>query len=180
MAISYPPKYRYTLFEPWDKEAFEFIKSIASAKQFPKIVGDRNNINQFLTALIRTQKSLHDWRDFLVDVLAQAKQGAINTPVLNKKYPPNSVSLADPAWVTYEEDKIVSGFIDELATRKVDFIGTGEEVSEFTMRFILGQLAHDWEWTIMMIWEMLGKENKISLARLNKEMKNFDYLKLFE
>jgi len=48
------------------------------------------------------------------------------------------------------------------------------------MRFLLGQLGHDWEWTIMMIWEMLGNENGINVKQLNEEMKNFDYLGLFQ
>ena len=29
MAINYPPQYRYSLFDQWDKDAFELIKKIA-------------------------------------------------------------------------------------------------------------------------------------------------------
>lgn len=181
MSIHYPPKYRYALFEPWDKEAFEFIKQVARSKGYPKITGDEKGKNHFLVSLIRTQKSLHGWRDFLVDVLNEMKKSSkIDVEYFNAKYSPESISKETPAWVTYEEDKIVSDFIDELETRKIDFIGNDDEISEFILRFILGQLSYDWEQTIMMIWEMLGDGNKLSVRELNKELKNFDYLRLFE
>lgn len=176
-----PPYYRYSLFQEWDKEAFGQLKEIAETKQFSEIKGSPNDKNQFLITLIRTQKSLHDWSDLLKDVLKQVKENdIINTSLLNKKYPPESIGKDIPAWVTYEEDKIVNDFIDELGSKKVNFIGTDHEMAEFIIRFILGQLGHDWEQTIMMIWEMLGDKNELSLRELNREMKNFDYLKLFE
>ncbi len=181
MTIHSPPQYRYSLFKPWDKEAFTLIKEIARTRNYPRILGTKEDKNQFLIMLIRTQKAMHDWRQFLVDTMDQVKKiGVIDTKFLNKKYPSESVKKGTPTWVTYKEDKIVSGFIDGLARKKIDFVGTEQEISEFTMRFILGQLGHDWKWTIMMIWEMLGNKNKISVKELNKEMKNFDYLKLFE
>lgn len=181
MPIHNPPQYRYALFESWDKEAFGFIKQMGSQKNYPKITGTEDDKNKFLIALIRTQKSLHNWRDFLKDMLTQIMHnGVIDTKSLNEKYPPESISKEKPAWVTYEEDKIVNNFIDELAIRKVKFVGTDEEIAEFTMRFLLGQLGHDWEWTIMMIWEMLDNENSINVKQLNEEMKNFDYLGLFQ
>lgn len=180
MAINNPPKYRYSFFEEWDREAFETIKNIAKTNFFPQITGSKKDKNQFLTTLIRTQKSLNDWRDFLKDTLDQIKSsGTINTKELNERYPPESIGKNVPEWVTYEEDKIVSNFIDELETRRIDFIGEDKEISEFVLRFILGQLGHDWEQTIMMIWELLGNENKVYLKALNEELKNFDYLKIF-
>ena len=181
MVLYNPPKYRYALFEKWDQEAFKYIKETAKIKNYPQIPGDREDKNRFLTILIRTQKSLHDWRDLLVDILVQVKtSGVIDTKLLNKKYQPESVSKEVPPWVTYEDDKIVSEFIDALETRKIGFLGTDDEISEFVMRFILGQLGNDWESVIMMIWEMLGDENSIQVKDLNREMINFDYLRLFE
>lgn len=180
MPIHNPPQYRYSLFDRWDKDAFSFIKQIAKTKNYPTILGDSEDKNQFLIALIRTQKSLHGWRELLEDTLEQVKlNNTIDIPILNNKYSPKSIAKDIPNWVTYEEDKIVSNFIDELSERKIDFIGTDEEISEFVMRFILGQLGHDWEQTIMMIWEMLGAESSISVKELNSELKNFDYMKLF-
>jgi len=181
MAIKYPPQYRYSLFEAWDKKTFELITKIAKTKNYPKVLGSKKDKNQFLITLIRTQKALHDWRDFLIDTFDQIKRNnAIDTPTLNKKYPPSSISKEKPEWVTYEEDRIVSDFIDDLETKKIDFLGSDQELAEFVVRFTLGQLGHDWEWTIMMIWEMLGKEDSLSLEELNQEMKNFDYLNLFK
>lgn len=181
MSIHNPPFYRYSLFEQWDKDTFIFLKQLAKDKKFPKILGDKEDKNQFLITLIRTQKALHAWRDMLKDVMQQVKENnIIDTVSLNKKYPAPSIVKDLPAWVTYEEDKIVNSFIDELETRKVTFKGTNEEISEFVLRFILSQLGHDWEQTIMLIWEMLGEENDLSVNKLNEEMRNFDYLKLFE
>ncbi len=181
MSIHNPPQYRYALFDQWDKEAFDYIKRIGKQKSYPKITGTEKDKNKFLVALIRTQKSLHDWRDFLKDILTQIKQnGAIDTKSLNDKYPTETIGKEVPAWVTYEEDKIVNDFIDELATRKVSFVGSDEDISEFVVRFLLGQLGHDWEQTIMMIWELLGKNDQFSIKDLNEEMKNFDYLKIFD
>lgn len=181
MTIHKIPQYRYALFKPWDKEAFALIKKIAKTKKYPKIIGSKEDKNQFLIMLIRTQKSLHGWRKFLADTLEQVKKtNSIDTKSTIKKYPPESIKRDTPAWITYKEDRIVSDFIDKLATEKVDFLGSDKEISEFTLRFILGQLSHDWEWTIMMIWEMFGNKKQLSVKELNKEMRNFDYLKLFE
>lgn len=181
MAIKYPPQYRYSLFEKWDKETFELIKKIARTKSYPKVLGSKKDKNQFLITLIRTQKAPHNWRDFLIDTFDQIKRNnTIDTSALNKKYPPSCVSKEKPEWATYKEDKIVSEFIDDLETKKVDFVGDDKEVAEFVIRFILGQLGHDWEFTIMMIWEMLGNGDSLSLKELNIELKNFDYLNLFK
>jgi len=180
MTIHYPPFYRYFLFDTWDKEAFEQIKDIAKTKNFPKIIGTPEDKNQFLITLIRTQKALDNWRNMAIEVLKQVKEtNTIDSISLNKRYPPKSIAKDKPAWVTYEEDKIVSDFIDQLADRKIVFSGSDLEMSEFVIRFILGQLGHDWEQTIMLIWEMLGNESTIELKDLNKEFQNFDYLKLF-
>lgn len=181
MAIQYPPQYRYSLFKKWDRETFNFIKRIAKTKKFPDVLSSKEEKNKFLITLIRTQKSLYDWRDFLKAIMDQIiNKKHIDVSLLNKAYPSESISKDVPAWVTYEEDKIVSDFIDELETRQINFVGTDDEIAEFIFRFILGQLGHDWEQTIMMIWEMLGDENKLSVKRLNEEMKNFDYLGLFD
>lgn len=180
MAIHNPPYYRYSLFEPWDKEAFELIKHIGREHAYPKLSGASEDKNSYLIALIRTQKSLHDWRDLLKDTLAQVKKtGTINTTLLHEKFPPESVSKEKPAWITYEEDQIVNDFIDELESKRVTFIGSDRDMSEFIVRFILGQLGHDWESTIMMIWELLGESNVLNLKELNDEMKHFDYSGLF-
>lgn len=181
MAIHYPSHYRYALFENWDKKAFELIKEIGKNDNYPKLLGTTDDKNIYLITLIRTQKSLHDWRGVLKDTLEQVKQhGAIDTKLLTEKYPSEGISKDAPAWVTYEEDKIVNDFIDQLETRKISFVGTDEEKSEFIIRFILGQLGHDWEQTIMMIWEMLGDGDTLNIRDLNIEMRNFDYLGLFK
>ena len=180
MHINKIPQYRYSLSEPWDRSTFALIKRIAQTKNYPKIIGTKEDKNQFLIMLIRTQKALHSWRKFFIDTLVQIKKtNFINTKLLNQKYPPATVKKDTPAWVTYHEDRTVSKFIDRLATKKINFLGTDREISELTLRFILGQLGHDWEGTIMMIWEMLGKGNSLRLKKLNQEMKNFDYLELF-
>lgn len=146
MPIKYPPQYRYSLFEQWDKKAFEQLKEIAKTKRFPEVIGSFNNKNQFLITLIRIQKAIgipyeeyerrrkmteselkirenqnkDDWRNMLMDILKQVEEtNAIDTILLNKKYPPQSISKDIPAWVTYEEDKIVNDFIDDLETKKI-------------------------------------------------------------
>lgn len=180
MTIHNPPQYRYSLFEQWDKETFAFIKQLAESKDYPQIKGSQDDKNKFLVILIRTQKSLHDWRDFPQEVIDQIqKNNQIDITALNKKYPPDSIAKDTPAWVTYEGDEIVSNFIDDLETRKVTFLGTNQETVEFVLRFILGQLGHDWEQTIFMIYEMLGDGNELQVKELNQEMKSFDYCKLF-
>lgn len=180
MAKHYPPKYRYALFTPWDKKAFYMIREIAKKKNYPKISGSRDDKNLFLAMLISTQKSLHGWRWFLKEILDQIRtEGFINVEALLLKNPADSVNRSIPVWVTYKEDRIVFDFMNELEDRKVDFLGADREIGEFVVRFILGQLGHDWECTILMIWEMLGRKNKIKIRDLNIEMKHFDYLKLF-
>lgn len=180
MVLHDPPYYRYSFEKPWDIKIIGVIKAIAKRKAYPKILGTQDDRNKYLVTLIRTQKSLNDWRDFLKDSLDQIQEeGSIDAVKLIRKYPPESISKKTPAWVTYPPDKIVSDFIDELSTRSVDFVGTNEEIAEFILRFILGQFGHDWESTILMIWEMLGDGNTLNIHDLNNEMKNFDYLGLF-
>lgn len=180
MAIHDSPQYRYSLFEKWDKDTFRFIKRLAHTRKYPQILGKQEDKNQFLTSLIRSQKSLHGWRTFLKETLNQVRRkGIIDTRLIHNKYPPESVSDDVPTWVTYPADKIVSDFIDELGQKKVHFIGSDQDIAEFILRFTLGQLGHDWKSTIMMIWEMLGNKNRLSVGQLNQEMKNFDYLKIF-
>ena len=180
MAIHNPPYYRYSFEKPGDIKTITIIKTIAKSKRYPKILGGKEDINQYLTMLIRTQKSLNDWRDFLIDTLHQIQtKGNIDTSSLVQKYPPQSIGNDTPAWVTYPPDKIVNDFMDGLETRKINFMGSNEEIAEFILRFILGQYGHDWESTILMIWEMLGDKDVLSVRALNNEMKNFDYLKIF-
>ncbi len=180
MSIHTPPFYRYPLFDPWDKEAFDYLKELGSKGVCPKLIGTESDKNKFLIALIRTQKALHDYRTILKDTLTQVREtGTIDSAILNTKYPPESVSTIIPAWVTYKEDKIVNDFIDGIAHRKVRFIGSDVEMAEFILRFILGQLGHDWESTILMIWEMLGNGDTLVVKELNEEMKKFDYCGIF-
>lgn len=181
MPLSSPPQYRYSLFEEWDRYAFSFIQNIGKTKKYPHITGNTDEKNQFLTTLIRTQKSLHDWRDLLKDTLKQIEtDNSVNTKLLNQKYPIESIGKEIPDWVTYKEDKIVNDFINELETREINFLGSDTEMAEFVLRFILGQLGHDWEQTILMIWEMLGAEATLNLHELNNELKSFDYIGLFK
>lgn len=180
MPIHTPPFHRYPLFDPWDKEAFAFLTSIGKTKSFPAIKGSVKDLEKYLVALIRTQKSLHDYRHILKDTLEQIKQSnTIDARLLHEKYPPESVGTETPAWVTYKEDKIVNDFIDSLAHKKITFVGSELEIAEFILRFILGQLGHDWESTILMIWEMLGEGEKLVLKEVNEQMKTFDYCELF-
>lgn len=180
MAIHDPPYYRYPLLTPWDRKLFEEIQFIAKSKKFPRIAGSERDKNRYIIAMIRTQKSLHNWRGLPRDTFKQIKQsGRIDAAELAAKYPAESISKDVPAWATYVDDKIVSTFIDNLATKKIKFVGTDDEIVEFILRFILGQLGIDWESTILVIWEMLGNSNTLNIKNLNSEMKNFDYLKLF-
>jgi hypothetical protein len=180
MALHNPPLYRYALFEDWDKEAFAYLKKVGESKDFPQILGSTEDKNKFVIALIRTQKSLHGWRALLVDLLEQIKlNNAIDTVVINQKYPSESVELGRLEWATYKGDQIVSDFLDELMTRPITFLGSNQEMIEFVLLFWLGQLGADWEQTIMMIWELLGDAKELSLKELNHELKGFDYLRLF-
>ena len=181
MVIHNPPIYRYPLSDDWDKDTFELIKELASKKKYPEIIGEEDDINQFLITLIRTQKSLHDWRDFLKEAMEQVKtNGNIITKELNQKYPPESISKEVPGWVTYEDDKIANDFIDVLESRKIQFKGENSEIGEFVLRFILGQLGSDWVQTVEVVWEMLGDKNIISVKDLNNEFRNLDYCHLFK
>ena len=136
--------------------------------------------DQFLTMLIRTQKSVHGWRGILKDLLSQIESsGTIKAEILVRKYRNAGTKKGKVAWVTYKEDKIVSDFIDKLARFKIHFKGTNKQAAEFVLRFSLAQLGHDWEQSILMIWEFLGNGRQLSLKSLNVEMKNFDYMKIF-
>lgn len=173
------PQYRYSLFEAWDRKAFRLLKKLGK-KNLIKLIGNQAEINQFIITLIRSQKAFQGWRNFLKEVLSQVKENnSIDVRVLNKKYPSKCIKKGLVKWATYKEDKIVSSFLDQLAIKEIRFIGSEKEKVEFVLRFILGQLGHDWEQTILMIWEIVGKRDEIKISRLNKEFRNFDYLGIF-
>lgn len=179
MALHNPPSYRYPLFGQWDRDTFEFIKRIAKKNKYFEIKGDSNNINLFLTTLIRSQKSLHDWREMLIDIVDQIKNtNCVDTVILNEKFPPQSIGKDIPKWVIYEEDEIINNFIDKLEHQEIKFSGTESQMAEFITRFILGQLGNDWKLTIGMIHEMLGDNDKLDIKSLNDELRTFDYLNL--
>lgn len=178
--MNYPPKYRYLLPDDIDREMFEYIKNEGKNKDHFKLDGSEEDKNKFLILLIRTQKSLHDWRAIWIDILNEVKKNNIvDVRSLINKYPEDSIGDDVPDWVTYEGDRIVNDFIDELKTRKISFIGSEKEMIEFILRFWLAQLGSCWESSIMMIWEMLGDDSEISLLELNNELKGFDPLGIF-
>ena len=147
----------------------------------PTVQGSTQDKDKYLIALIRTQKSLHDYRPILKDTLEQIKKANnIDAMLIQTKYPPDSVSRETPAWVTYKGDTIVNDFIDSLSVRTITFVGSETEMGEFVLRFILSQLGHDWESAILMVWEMLGEGNTLVMRELNEELKKFDYCGVFQ
>lgn len=173
----FPPKYRSPLYDKWDKDCYKLIVRLAHQKSSPKILGTKEEINQFLKLLIQSQK-MDNWRKFLRIVLKFISTKQINiSEILKLKF---RIPKGYDRWVVYREDREVSDFIDKLGKRQLQFLGSDKEIVEFTLRFTLAQLLLDWRSSLYALKEIIGKKSKIKLKSLNKVLSEFDYTEVFK
>lgn len=171
-----PPKYRYPLYDKWDKDCYQLIVKLARQKQIPKILGTKEEINEFLKLLIQSQK-MDDWRKFFRVVLKSISSRQIDIPkILEQKF---QIPKGYERWVVFREDKEISDFLDKFNKRRLQFIGSDKEIVEFILRFILAQLLLDWKSSLYALKEIIGGNSKIKLKSLNKVLSEFDYTNVF-
>lgn len=173
----FPPKYRYPLYDKWDKDCYKLIVKLAHQKQIPKILGTKEDINEFLKLLIQSQK-MDNWRKFFRIVLKPVSSKQIVIPrILKQKF---QIPKGYKRWVVFREDREVSDFLDNFEKRRLQFIGSDKEIVEFILRFILTQLLLDWKSSLHALKKFIGKNSKIKLKSLNKVLSEFDYTDVFK
>lgn len=171
------PKYRYPLYEKWDRDCYNFIVKLVRQKRDLKILGKKEEINQFLKLLIQSQK-MDNWRKFLKIVLKSIYLKQINTTkILKQKFP---IPKGYGRWVIFREHKEISDFLDNFEKKNLQFIGNNKEIVEFVLRYILAQLLLEWKSSIYAMKEIIGNSLRIRLRLLNKVLSEFDYTNVFD
>lgn len=172
----FPPKYRYPLYDKWDKDCYKLIVKLANQKQIPIILGTKDEINEFLKLLIQSQK-MDNWRKFLRIILKSISSKQIDIPkILKQKF---QIPKDYEKWVIHREHKELSNFLDKLGKRRPHFIGSDEETVEFILRFTLAQQLLDWKGSLLAIKEIINKKSQVKLKHLSKILSEFDYTRVF-
>jgi hypothetical protein len=172
----FPPKYRYPLYDKWDKDCYKLIVKLSRQKQTPKILGTKEEINEFLKLLIQSQK-MDDWRKFFRIVLKSISLKQIDVPkILKQEF---QIPKGYERWVVFREDREVSDFLDKFSKKRLQFIGSNKEIVEFILKFILAQLLLDWKSSLYALKETIGRNSKIKLKSLNNVLSEFDYTHVF-
>jgi len=73
------PEWQYPLYKESDKIAYAILEKLGKSKSYPKLIGSRDEINDFLKLLILSQK-MKDYRRFRNVVLGEFKKKETNTP----------------------------------------------------------------------------------------------------
>jgi len=173
------PEWQYPLYQKSDKIAYAILEKLGKSKTYPKLVGSKDEINSFLKLFILSQK-MKDYRKFLNIALNEFKKKEANIPkILNKSKNIEIPRGIDKSWAIFVQDKRLCELMDEFQDAKIQFIGDGNKVSEFFVRFLLSQLLQDWRTPLMAILLECLQDKRIKIAKLNNLLKIWDYTKIF-
>ena len=67
------PEWQYPLYKDIDKENYIFLEWIGKSKKYPKIIGEKNEINSLLRLIIASQK-MKDYRKFRIILMDELKK----------------------------------------------------------------------------------------------------------
>jgi len=173
----FPPKYRYPLYDKWDRDCYKLVVKLAHQKQIPKILGTKDKMNEFLRLLVQSQK-MDNWRNFLRIILKSLSSKQIDIPkILKQKF---RIPKGYENWVVRREHRELSNFLDRFGKEQLQFIGSDKETVEFILRFTLAQQLLDWKGSLLAIKEVIDGKSQVTLKSLNKVLSEFDYTNVFE
>lgn len=170
------PEYRYPLYSRWDRECYSTIRKLA--KKFPKIKGNKKEVDRFLKILIQNQK-IEDWRKLFKIIFGEMRRREIDVEKINQKIKDFKIPKGIEKWAFFTQDKRLCKYIDKLGERKIHFKGTDKEISEFIFRFILSQLLYDWRTPLFATILEINNKRTAKIEKLNELLKQFDYTKIF-
>ena len=173
------PEWQYPLYKVPDKVAYAILEKLGKSKSYPKLVGSKDEINDFLKLLVVSQK-MKDYRKFRDIALNEFKKKEANIPkILNESKNLEIPRGIDESWAIFIQDKRLCKLMDKFQDAKIQFIGNDDEVSEFFVRFLLSQLLQDWRGPLMAVLLECLQDKKIKIVKLNNLLKIWDYTKIF-
>jgi hypothetical protein len=175
------PEWLYPLYKPSDKKVFDLLLCLGNGKIKPKVIGSQKDVSEFVKLLVVTQK-MKKYRIFRDMVLSELqKKDILDLVSLNiwgrKLKVPKGI---DKSWAIFIQDKQLCLLIDKLNVKNIDYTGTESDILEFVARFLLTQLLQDWRGPKMMIVIESLRTKKVSIKRLNKLLKYWDFTDEFK
>lgn len=174
------PEWIYPLYKPSDKKVFKLLVKLGQGKINPKIIGAKKEISELIKLLIVTQK-MKKYRIFRDIVLRNIKRKEIiDTQYLIKEGKKLKIPKGiDKSWAIFKQDQRLCILIDKLVKSRVGYIGSKKDIIEFIARFLLTQLLQDWRGPKMMVIKEGIKSSKVSLKKLNKLLRYWDFTGIF-
>jgi len=173
------PEWQYPLYKESDKIAYSILENLGKSKKYPKLIGSKEEINDFLKLLLLSQK-IKDYRKFRDIALNEFKKKEVNIPkILNKSKNLKIPIGIDKSWAIFIQDKRICELIDNFQDTEIEFIGTNDEIVEFVVRFLLSQLLQDWRGLLMAVLLECLENKRVKISKLNNLLKIRDYTKIF-
>lgn len=174
------PEWQYPLYKEIDFVAYSILEKIGKSKEYPKIIGSKSEINDFIKLLVVSQK-LKDYRRLRDIVLSRLGGEKLDVPmILSESRDIKIIEGVDESWAIFQQDKRICELIDNFYKSKIEFEGNDTEIIEFIIRFILSQLLQDWRGPLMAILLGFLSNKNIRVGELNNLLKIWDYTKIFK
>lgn len=173
-------EWQYPLYKPVDRAMFRIITKAASKSSRMVVLGLRNDYDVFLKLLIVSSKA-KDWRAFIEPVVRAIQKSELNLPSLiaigRKLHIRKGV---DRSWAVFKQDQRLCLLLDRFRVKKIRYSGTKKEFVEFILRFLLSELLQDWRGPKMMVVIESLKGKSISMRRLNRLLRQWDFTGVFK
>ena len=175
------PEWIYPLYKPFDKKVFKLLVELGHGKINPKIIGTKKEISEFIKLLIVTQK-MKKYRIFRDIVLKNIqRKEIIDTKYLIGEGKTLKIPKGiDKSWAIFRQDQGLCILIDKLVKSKVEYAGNKNDIIEFISRYLLTQLLQDWRGPKMMVVKESIKSGKVSLKKINKLLRHWDFTGIFK
>ena len=174
------PEWQYPLYKESDKVVYAFLEKLGKSKEYPKLVGLKEEINTFLKLLVLSQK-MKDYRKFRDIALTEFKKEEVSI----RKIVTESKNLEihrgiDKSWAIFLQDKRLCELMDEFQDAEIEFLGNNDQICEFFVRFLLTQLLQDWRGPLMAVILCCLEDKRVKISKLNNLLGIWDYTKIFQ
>jgi hypothetical protein len=174
-----PPEYFYPLYGNWERNAYAILKKRADELEKMEVKTDQYATNLFFKSLIKSQKS-KNWKPFLQVVCTQQEMGKLDVPALNEKAQRLEYKKGIDTWAVFTGDKRLCTLVDKTRNRKIQYVGTKNELAEFVIRYVLSQLLQDWRGPNMMLLVESSKSKRVKIPKLNRLLSKWDFTRRFK
>lgn len=174
------PEWQYPLYKKSDVVTYSILRELGKSKKYPKFVGSKTEMDEFVKLLITSQK-VKDYRKLRDALLRKFRTRTVKlVDVLFGNKGIKIIKGTDSSWVIFQQDRRICELIDDFYASKIEFEGNAEEITEFVIRFLLSQLLQDWRGPLMAVLINCMKNKRIKVRGLNNLLKLWDYTKIFK